>query len=173
MASPSRRLSDVPHLSNAGPNRSVLQELLEEINGEAPHVIRRVTGSMEARGSLRPRRDLLTRSTSVWVPTSAIAQDARDKLRALDEARDRRRSAHGTNDPKDNPVPPPFRRQSTHGIPQGIWQPRSTSPPFGSVDFTSSDASSQASRTPSPGSIPRSSEGTSRMWQDALLLGHC
>ncbi|KAF2654779.1 hypothetical protein K491DRAFT_716778 [Lophiostoma macrostomum CBS 122681] len=159
MTTPSRRLSGAPHLSSAGPSRSVLQKLLDEINGEEPHMIRRVTGSLDAQSSPRSRLCSFSHPNSVWVPTSAIAQDARDKLRALDEARYSKHAAHTTNDPKDDLLPTQLRRKSTHSTPQqtdpSIWRMRSASPSFSGVDFASSDTSSEASRTPSPGSIPR------------------
>lgn len=122
MTTPSPGSSVVPQLSNGGPNRTMLQKLLEEINGEEeqPHLIRRVTGL-----SSTPRRGSLDRSDSVWVATSTVARDARDKLRALDEARYPKRCIDSANAQMDTASPLHLRRQSTHGILQqpkpNIW----------------------------------------------------
>jgi hypothetical protein len=75
---------------NAEPSRTLLQKLLEEINGAPiPTVLRNRSSSV------------ITQSTqtrpAVWVGGAPIAQDARRKLRAADAARMR----HGTSNTTD------------------------------------------------------------------------
>jgi hypothetical protein len=83
MTTPTRRVSTAAHIAaNIGPSRSVLQRLLEEINGAGPSVCR----------DFDSRQMIGMPSASVWVPRSEIAQDARDKLHASDESRQRTRS---------------------------------------------------------------------------------
>ncbi|KAH6629079.1 hypothetical protein C7974DRAFT_453644 [Boeremia exigua] len=72
---------------NTGPSCRVLQQLLEEINrGTSP----REVSSKRASRSLtqtRSRSSSQLQSSSVWIGGSALALDAREKLRAADEAR--------------------------------------------------------------------------------------
>ncbi|KAF1998475.1 hypothetical protein P154DRAFT_577820 [Amniculicola lignicola CBS 123094] len=110
-----RRLSGGPS-ANSGPNRSVLHKLLQEISGfdptvATPNQILTPKNSPTSRG--RPRADSVTQP-SVWVAGGTIAQDARDKLRAADEARLRKYGAHQLSpDPLEPEQTAQIRRRST------------------------------------------------------------
>jgi hypothetical protein len=70
-----------------GPSGSFLRQLLDEINGTVTPITRRVT-TPATPGSLPPSRGTGSgRAGSIWVGGTAVAQDAREKLRAADEAR--------------------------------------------------------------------------------------
>jgi hypothetical protein len=72
------------------PSRTLLQKLLEEINGApTPTVLRSRTSSIAS-------RPVPTRP--IWIDGASIAEDARRKLRAADEARIR----HGTSSAVDS-----------------------------------------------------------------------
>jgi len=90
MSSPTTRLG----ISSGGPSRSVLQKLLEEIdNDDTPPALTRV-GSLSYGPSRAGSLDLPRHEApSIWVGGNSDAEDARRKLRALDEARQRRRSS--------------------------------------------------------------------------------
>lgn len=148
MSSPSRRLSGAPD-TNTGPSRSVLQQLLEEINGPDNPTAPRHTRNFQ--GTPKP-----IRSTSAWVAGSSIAQDARAKLRAADEARQRKLSVNSTDGTPVDQAPPSLRRHSTQtGIyfmapGTSIWKPpHNSSPTFHGVDFADR-ATSPTTRTNSP-----------------------
>ncbi|KAF2735889.1 hypothetical protein EJ04DRAFT_563030 [Polyplosphaeria fusca] len=95
MTTPSRRLSGAD-FSHTGPSRSIVQKLLDEIDGvdKSPKPEKRAStpglrsqkGSNNTLFSAKSAR----RSSSAWVGGSTIALEARDKLRAADEARQRR-----------------------------------------------------------------------------------
>lgn len=96
MATPYSRSSSNASL-NAGPSRTLLQQLLEEING-APTPRRAPNESTShSPSSTHSWSSSHIHSPSVWVGGSSFAQDARDKLRAADQAR-RQRSASGDVD---------------------------------------------------------------------------
>jgi hypothetical protein len=86
MSSPYSHPSSVTPL-NAGPSRTLLQQLLEEING-APTAPTAHNGCT-SQSTSRTRSSSQTHSPSVWVNDTPLAQDARDKLRAADEAHQR------------------------------------------------------------------------------------
>ncbi|KAF2638684.1 hypothetical protein P280DRAFT_528898 [Massarina eburnea CBS 473.64] len=99
MSSPSRLDS---HLTTGGPAQSYLQTLLEEISSSSQTPRKRSVG-----GNAYPYSTFDTptsrssishpqpphRGHSVWVNGGPAAEDSRQRLRALDEARERRRSA--------------------------------------------------------------------------------
>lgn len=64
------------------PSSSYLQQLLEEIQGAATPTVLRDRPSPPSPPSATPSR----RSSSVWIGGASIARDARDKLRAADQA---------------------------------------------------------------------------------------
>jgi hypothetical protein len=105
MSSPTCRLSDA-NFSSGGPSQSVLQNLLEEIDRtdkmhgrpRADSLAYHRVGSLPYRipasraGSITHP---LRQAPSLWVGGSSAAEDARKKLRALDEARQRRQTSVG------------------------------------------------------------------------------
>jgi hypothetical protein len=107
MSSPSHRNSDIPRTDD-GPSPSLLQQLLEEINDHKnPLISSRQT---------HPRTDTprtVSHTSSVWCRGGKIAQDARAKLRAMDEARQRNTSTRSLTSIPDDLAPPPLRRYST------------------------------------------------------------
>ncbi|KAF2798780.1 hypothetical protein K505DRAFT_357163 [Melanomma pulvis-pyrius CBS 109.77] len=150
MSNPSpRRLSDAPE-ANTGPSRSVLQQLLEEIN--APDNPTALQHTRDSQGTPKPT----SRFTSAWVAGSSIAQDARAKLRAADEARQWKLSMNSTYGMPADQAPLPLRRHSTQSGIQfmapgtSIWKPpHNLSPTFYGVDFAGRSTST-AARTNSP-----------------------
>lgn len=99
MSSPSPRPS-VTHIAGIEASSSILHRLLREINdNDAPRSdpifptsdgLRSRNGSAASsrRASLNPNNALLEcRKSSVWAKGGSAAEDARQKLRALDEAR--------------------------------------------------------------------------------------
>ncbi|OAG00016.1 uncharacterized protein CC84DRAFT_357246 [Paraphaeosphaeria sporulosa] len=104
MSSPAPRPS-VAHIPGIGPSSSILQRLLHEINNTgAPRsdpIFPANNGPRSRNGSMASsRRASLNFSTvqpeqrklSVWAKGGSAAEDARQKLRALDEARLRKPS---------------------------------------------------------------------------------
>jgi hypothetical protein len=86
MTTPTRAPIGAPFQSLA-PSSTFLKQLLEEINGTGiPTVLQR---KVDSQGAPRSRADsnATRRSSSVWFSGSSVAQDARDKLRAADQAR--------------------------------------------------------------------------------------
>lgn len=154
MTTPSSRLSGAP-FSNAGPNQTMLQKLLEEINGTQPTAVSPITDSTHV--APRSHSDSVTRPASMWVASSAVAQDARDKLRALDEARQRKRSINSSDDAPDNQILVQLRLSSTEtGVQRmatraNVWKAPTSPSVFAGVDF-SNPRTSSVSSTPSPGS---------------------
>ncbi|KAJ4983969.1 hypothetical protein SVAN01_10524 [Stagonosporopsis vannaccii] len=73
--------------ANSGPSPQELQQLWEKLNGNSASDDRK---SLRSSAGTRSRSSSRRHSTSVWVGGSSIAQDARGKLRAADEARRRR-----------------------------------------------------------------------------------
>ncbi|KAF2624541.1 hypothetical protein BU25DRAFT_493528 [Macroventuria anomochaeta] len=87
MATPYSRSNSSGAL-NSGPSRTLLQQLLEEINGaSSPRKVRNES-PLQSPASTRSWSSSQNHSPSVWVGGSS-AQDACDKLRAADEARQR------------------------------------------------------------------------------------
>ncbi|KZM21377.1 hypothetical protein ST47_g7486 [Ascochyta rabiei] len=86
---------------NTGPSRTLLQQLLEEISGASPTPTVRNGSTSQAPGSTQSWTASQNHSPSAWASGSCIAQDARDKLRAADEAH-QRRSVHETADNAPN-----------------------------------------------------------------------
>jgi hypothetical protein len=144
MNTSSRPWMGAPRSSNAGPSRSVLQKLLEEINGAEPTV---VTGTKTPPQIFPSRRSSVApRSESAWVARSSVAQDARDRLRMLDEARQSRNVSTASTDSMPLPIRSftlPTRRQSaSNGVPRDSfveteWKP--LKPVFSDVDFSFRD----------------------------------
>ena len=155
MSTPSRRLSGASYFTNSGPSRSVLQKLLEEINGSETPTAPRDVDTPQV--TPRPRSD------SVWVAGGSMAEDARCKLRAADEARQRKLAENNTNGLSSNETPSQPRRHSTQFGMQPrastsgttIWKvPRSST--FKEVEFGGLTASTTANTT-SPRSGSRES----------------
>ena len=90
MSSPTCRLS----LSSGGPSQSLLQKLLDEIDNDRPPIALSRVDSLSYDPSRASSVSLPRHPTpSIWVGGNSDAEDARRKLRALDEARQRRQSA--------------------------------------------------------------------------------
>lgn len=112
MPSPPRRPS-AAYTYAAAPSSSLLERLLQEINNiDAPRSdpVVSVTHGLNSRKYSLPsssRRTSLNStipppshsSSNVWVKGGTIAEDARQKLRALDEARQRKLSVSDTSPP--------------------------------------------------------------------------
>lgn len=98
MSTPSHPLSSAP-LANAGPPRTVLQKLLEEIHGSATPTVLRDLGTSHA--SPKHHCESTARPPSVWIGGAPVAQDARKKLWAADEARLRKTSQHSIDGATD------------------------------------------------------------------------
>lgn len=97
MNTPSSQLCGTP-LGNAGPPASFLQQLLNEINGTAtPTGARKAAPKGETPRSHTDSRATGRRTPSVWVGGTAVAEDARHKLCAADEARRGRASNQATD----------------------------------------------------------------------------
>jgi hypothetical protein len=98
MTTPTRRPSLQSSNSN-GPSASILRQLLDEISGTTTTTpTRRDTTSTTPR-SLPPSRGYRSgRATSIWVGGTDVAQDAREKLRAADEARHKKTSRREDRD---------------------------------------------------------------------------
>ncbi|KAH7397424.1 hypothetical protein BKA66DRAFT_437984 [Pyrenochaeta sp. MPI-SDFR-AT-0127] len=90
--------------SDNGPSSSLLRQLLDEINGRGnPRGIHaRDTPQNTPTYSANPH-DSRARTSSVWIGGATIAQDARDKLRAADEARCHKACSHGADGTPDSP----------------------------------------------------------------------
>lgn len=95
MATPYSTSNSSPAL-DTGPSRTLLQQLLEEINGVSSIQVR-TESAPHSPASTRSLSSSQTHSPSFWVGGSSFAQDTRDKLRAADQAR-RRRTAPMTVD---------------------------------------------------------------------------
>lgn len=163
MTTPSRRLSGDSRFTNNGPSRSVLQKLLEEINDAGRSATRNVGESpktSDAPGTSNndstPRTASLSRRNSVWVANSAIAQDARDKLRSLDEARQMKHCIGGS---QVRPASLPTSRRDLssycgihHKCPRScVWRTKMLSPTSSYVESNeTASAASVTTRAPSP-----------------------
>ena len=86
MTTPNRRPSGVP-LHNLAPSGSFLQQLLEEISGSGTPAVLRNRATPQGTLRRQPVSNASRRSSSAWVGGTSIAEDARQKLRAADEAR--------------------------------------------------------------------------------------
>ncbi|KAF9697552.1 hypothetical protein EKO04_004391 [Ascochyta lentis] len=95
MATPYRQ-SDSAAL-NAGPSRTLLQQLLEEINAGSPIQTAHKGSTSQTPASLRSRPSSQGHSPSAWVGGSSIAKNARDQLREADQAH-QQRLVHNTVD---------------------------------------------------------------------------
>lgn len=71
---------------NTGPSRTLLQQLLEEINGAPAAQTAHTACPSVSSASTYSRASSQDPSPSIWVRGSSLAQDVRDKLRAADEA---------------------------------------------------------------------------------------
>ncbi|KAF3039672.1 hypothetical protein E8E11_006265 [Didymella keratinophila] len=108
MATPFSRSNSSGALST-GPSRTLLQQLLEEISGASSTRSGRddspppsPTLSSPSPPSSYSRSSSQNHSPSVWVGGSILAQDAREKLRAADEARWRKAAACAIDDAPDS-----------------------------------------------------------------------
>jgi hypothetical protein len=132
MSTPTRR-SSVAHISAISSN-SLLDRLLREINDQdaprsdpifpvrnGPDLGEGYLASPSRRTSLNcdiaPPRP---RSSSVWAKGGSVAEDARQKLRALDEARLRRQSA-GRVDDRAVHLTPVVPKKSSFALPSPIF----------------------------------------------------
>ncbi|KAF1969314.1 hypothetical protein BU23DRAFT_571687 [Bimuria novae-zelandiae CBS 107.79] len=104
MSSPTRRPS-VAYIPATGPSATLLERLLQEINDKD---VPRSDPVFPSNNSPRPRKDShivsgkaslscnipppSRKSSSLWAKGGSVAEDARQKLRALDEARQRKPS---------------------------------------------------------------------------------
>jgi hypothetical protein len=159
MSSPSRRNSD-DLLVDTGPPRSVLQQLLEEINGtDSPPTT--------PRPSPPPTYvpESVNHTASVWCGGGSMAQDVRAKLRVMDEARQRKMSISSTDFTPEDPAALALRRPSTQlsslsfATGTGVWRSQSYSSKTIQGDaFADSSSSSADSFTfPTSGSHGSSS----------------
>lgn len=86
MTAPYSRSNSVTAV-NAGPSRTLLHQLLEEISGALTDRTARNESISHSPSSTKSWSSSQAHSPSVWVGGSSIAQHARDKLRAADEVR--------------------------------------------------------------------------------------
>jgi hypothetical protein len=104
MTTPDRRYSGTP-LQRLAPSGSFLQQLLEEISGASPSNAHREQLTPQNNPTTHPAQAQSRRLSSVWVGGTSIAQDAREKLRAADEARLYKPSISGHDGAPDTPRP--------------------------------------------------------------------
>jgi hypothetical protein len=111
MATPLSRSNSNGALST-GPSRTLLQQLLEEISGASSSRSRHDDSpppspplSSPSPPSSYSRSSSQNFSPSVWVGGSILAQDAREKLRAADEARWRRAAVNAVDGAPDLHTP--------------------------------------------------------------------
>ena len=104
MATPLSRSNSATAL-NTGPPRTLLHQLLEEISRAGPSQTTRNDTVSQSPSSTRSWSSSQTHSPSVWVGGSSIARDARDKLRAADEARLRKVAANAIDGTRDSQTP--------------------------------------------------------------------
>lgn len=90
---------------NPSPSRQILRQLLEEINSVSSARTVRKSISLQSLAGARAPYPVDDISSSVWIGGSSLAQDAREKLRAADEAHWRRRSINLVED-NLKPLPP-------------------------------------------------------------------
>ncbi|KAF1912184.1 hypothetical protein BDU57DRAFT_542759 [Ampelomyces quisqualis] len=94
MSTPVRQPIGAP-LQNLGPSSSFLQQLLEEVNGTGGPTVLRDRPISAGTPLSKPSSTASRQASSVWVGGGAIAQEAREKLRAADETRLRKSSIGG------------------------------------------------------------------------------
>lgn len=94
MATPYSRSNSVTSF-NAGPSRTLLHQLLEEITGAPTASAGRTKSLSQSPSSTWSSSH--DPSPSVWVGGAAFAQDARHKLRVADEAHQRRASVNSAD----------------------------------------------------------------------------
>lgn len=108
MATPHSRSNSNNALST-GPSRTLLQQLLEEINGAPSTRTGRNNSpplsSLPSPPSIGSRSSSQVSSPSIWVGGSTLAQDTRGKLRAADEARRQKAAAHAVDGAPDLQTP--------------------------------------------------------------------
>jgi hypothetical protein len=80
------------------PSASFLQQLLQEINSSTTPTVLRDRVAPQTTPSSRRSSNASRKASSVWIGGNASALNAREKLRAADEARMRKTPADGTND---------------------------------------------------------------------------
>ncbi|KAF2123870.1 hypothetical protein P153DRAFT_140433 [Dothidotthia symphoricarpi CBS 119687] len=114
MTTPLRPSNDA-YLTNNGPPGSFLQHLLDEINGATTPTVLRNRGTSKSTPQSQPSTS--RPSSSVWVGGSSAAQDARDKLRAADEARVCRKLLSTVDGASGSHAPPLCLRVSPHTQP--------------------------------------------------------
>lgn len=145
MSSPSHHTSHCS-LSSGGPSRSVLHRLLEEINGDSG-----TTTTSDEFGqlySLKSRDSSVAdysrcHSTSVWLDGEYVADDARNKLRAMDEAHQRKQADKG----RISALPSVFPQQhdsvlsNVEALATRPHHGRASSPSFLGVQFRASSTS--------------------------------
>jgi hypothetical protein len=103
MATPTRPPIGAP-LQNLAPSSTFLQQLLEEINSTSIPTVLHRRATLQGTPYSRPSSDGSRRS-SVWIGGSSDAQDAREKLRAADEARLLKSSVSNCGATSRNPTP--------------------------------------------------------------------
>lgn len=104
MATPYSRSNSNGALST-GPSRTLLQQLLEEINGVSSTRTARNESPSQSPASTYSQSSSQNHSPSCWVGGSTLAQDARDKLRAADEAHRRKVAANTIDGAPDLQTP--------------------------------------------------------------------
>jgi hypothetical protein len=104
MTTPDRRSSGTS-LQRLAPSGSFLQQLLEEISGAGPSDALRERRTPHSSPTTQPTESGSRRTSSVWVGGTSIAQDAREKLRAADEARLYKPFISGHDGAPDTPRP--------------------------------------------------------------------
>lgn len=104
MATPYSRSNSNGALST-GPSRTLLQQLLEEINGVSSTRTARNESPSQSPASTYSQSSSQNHSPSRWVGGSTLAQDARDKLRAADEAHRRKVAANAIDGAPDLQTP--------------------------------------------------------------------
>jgi hypothetical protein len=89
--------------SDAGPSRTLLQKLLEEINLASN--AKAIHNECASRSPTSTRTSSHNHSPSVWVGGTHVAQDARRKLRTADEAHQRKLSTNAVDGTPDLQTP--------------------------------------------------------------------
>ncbi|KAF2679810.1 hypothetical protein K458DRAFT_393651 [Lentithecium fluviatile CBS 122367] len=140
MSTPTRRFSDA-NFSSGGPSRSVLQMLLEEINNNNDNAPGRPRAESLSYSKTRAGpicRPHCCQAPSAWVGGNSAAEDARKKLRALDEARQRKKSSdclRSTPESADGPDEQIFPQRGFKSVPPDLTQPKTFQLMFGDVQF--------------------------------------
>ncbi|KAF1925916.1 uncharacterized protein M421DRAFT_227482 [Didymella exigua CBS 183.55] len=100
MATPESRSNSNGALST-GPSRTLLEQLLEEVNGVTSSRAGLTGSSPQSPASTYSRSSSQSYSPSVWVGGSPIAQNARNELRRADEALGRKASVNAIDGAPD------------------------------------------------------------------------